>query len=133
MYDFVISFSDGSSSLALLDSRILDETSTNLDDSKMIVAELKQNIIDYNSASSSQPNSLDVSFDLDSSKPKIVKSPREKSATPPKRKSSSPFMRKLSSESQKLPSKSSEDSNSVASTKFVKKTPKKNAAGSFLL
>ena len=55
--------------LPWLDSRILDETSTtnNLDDSKMIVEELKRNIEEC-ASSSSQPNSLDVSFDLDSSK-----------------------------------------------------------------
>ena len=117
-------FSDGSSSLALLDSRILDETCTNLDDSKMIVEELKRHI-DCGS-SSSQPNSLDVSFDLDSSKPKIVKSPREK--TPPQRKTS-PSLRKFSSKSQNLPSKSFDESTatttSVASTKFLKKKPTK--------
>ena len=57
-------------------------------------------------------------------KPKIVKSPREKT---PKRKTS-PSLRKLSSESQNLPSKSFDDSTtSIESTKFVsKKKPAKN-------
>ena len=88
----------------------------------MIVEELKRNIEE---CASSQPNSLDVSFDLDSSnKPKIVKLPRQKT---PNRKTS-PSLRKLSSESQNLPSKSFDDSTtSIESTKFVsKKKPAKN-------
>jgi len=84
----------------------------------MIVEELKRNIEEC-ASSSSQPNSLDVIFDLDSSnKPKIVKLPRQKT---PNRKTS-PSLRKLSSESQNLPSKSFDDSTtSIESTKFVSK------------
>ncbi len=111
------------SSLALLDSRILDDTSTtaNLDDSRIIVEELKRNLEQELQSSSSQPNSLDVSFD-DNAKPKI-KSPREVT-TPPKRKTS-PSLKKLSAESQKLPSKSSDDSatNSTGGSKYAKKRP----------
>ena len=114
--------SEASSSLALLDSRILDETSTNIDDSRIILEELKRNI-NEESSSASQPNSLDVSFE--DGKPKIF-SPREK--TPPKRKSS-PSMRKLSTESQTLPSKTSDDSTSGGKKKFVKKKVAKNAGG----
>jgi hypothetical protein len=82
----------------------------------MIVEELKRNIEE---CASSQPNSLDVSFDLDSSnKPKIVKLPRQKTSN----RKTSPSLRKLSSESQNLPSKSFDDSTtSIESTKFVSK------------
>lgn len=71
--------SDNSSSLALLDSNILDETS-NVDDSKIIVDELKRNLEEITTTTtteSSQPNSLDVSFDnvIGDARPKI-KSPR---------------------------------------------------------
>lgn len=98
-----------SSSLALLDSKILDETSI-LDDSKIIVEELKKNL----DSSSSQPNSLDASFE--DSKPKIIKSPRDRNKSPPKRKTS---LQKI----QKLPSKSSSEDSSQTS-KFSKNVAK---------
>ena len=98
------SLSEETSSLALLDSKIFDESSSKLEeDSKIIVTELRKQIDDANESittteDSSQPNSLDVSFET---KPKI-KSPRD-SATKPRKKS--PSLRKLSNESQKLPSR----------------------------
>ena len=112
---------DTSSSLALLDSRIFDETTTNscLDDSKMIVEELKRNI-EYCSSTNdslSQPNSLDVSFDTP---PKIKSSPRESKQ---KRKKSS-SLRKLSSESEKLPSK---ESSSSSEKKYAKQAQKQSS------
>ena len=108
-----------SSSLALLDSRIFDETTTNscLDDSKIIVEELKRNI-EYCSSTNdslSQPNSLDVSFE--NNQPKIKSSPRE--AKQKRRKSST--LRKLSSESEKLPSK---ESSSSSEKKYAKQAQK---------
>ena len=71
------------SSLALLDSRIFDESKCE-EDSKIIVNELKKHLDDANrntnesftTEDSSQPNSLDVSFDT-AAKPKI-KSPKDK-------------------------------------------------------
>ena len=110
---------DTSSSLALLDSRIFDETTTNscMDDSRIIVEELKRNL-DYCSSTneSSQPNSLDTSLDQDKGRPKI-KSPKDnelKSRPKSSRRNSS--LRKLSSESEKLPSKES----STSEKKFAK-------------
>ena len=110
---------DTSSSLALLDSRIFDETTTNscLDDSKIIVEELKRNI-EYCSSTNdslSQPNSLDVSFETN--QPKIKSSPRESKQK--RRKSST--LRKLSSESEKLPSK---ESSSSCENKYAKQAQK---------
>ena len=95
------------SSLALLDSRIFDESKLE-EDSIIIVNELKKHLDDANrnnesftTEDSSQPNSLDVSFDT-AAKPKI-KSPKDKQTVAKSRKKSSP-LRKLSNESQKLPS-----------------------------
>jgi len=79
------------SSLALLDSRIFDESKCE-EDSKIIVNELKKHLDDANrntnesftTEDSSQPNSLDVSFDT-AAKPKI-KSPKDKQTVAKSRK-----------------------------------------------
>ena len=133
---------DTSSSLALLDSRIFDETTTNscLDDSKIIVEELKRHLERQDSDQfgcsstneSSQPNSLDVSLDNQDNnrKPKII-SPRGQDSSNPLRKqrkkspSSSSSLRKLSSgESEKLlPSKDS-SSSKLSEKKFAKQVQK---------
>ena len=77
----------------------------------ILVNELKKYIdADSLTEDSSQPNSLDVSFD---GKPKI-KSPRDQ--TKPRKKSSP--LRKLSNESQKLPSRPSTESESSEKKKF---------------
>ena len=133
---------DTSSSLALLDSRIFDETTTNscLDDSKIIVEELKRHLERQDSDQfgcsstndSSQPNSLDVSLDQDNRKPKII-SPRGQDSSPSnalrkQRKKSSSSLRKLSSgESEKLlPSKDS--SSKLSSEKKFAKQVQKSAS-----
>ena len=135
-FENVLSDDNTSSSLALLDSKIFDETTTNscLDDSKIIVEQLKRNLENQQSDDhfcsstneSSQPNSLDVSFDQE--KPKI-KSPRGASEKPSKRKTS---LRKLSSgESEKLlPSKDSSKSNSSFEKKFTKQMVPKSSSSS---
>ena len=123
------------SSLALLDSRIFDESCSKLEeDSKIIVNELKKHLddADHNNESlttedSSQPNSLDVSFDT-ATKPKI-KSPKDKQAVAKSRKKSSP-LRKLSNESQKLPSRPETSSTPEVSSAEKSKQFKRNRSKS---
>ena len=133
------------SSLALLDSKILDEAAdsnteentnqilddffesvrrTNVQEDHVAPQDLNnKSATTYSTNSSSQPNSLDVSFDDNHQKPKIhSQSPRE--VTPPRKTS----LRKLSSKEEVLPSRtprgdfvpSSSTSSSLVSSKIPK-------------
>lgn len=120
--------------MALLDSRIFDESKCE-EDSKIIVNELKKHLDDANrntnesftTEDSSQPNSLDVSFDT-AAKPKI-KSPKDKQTVAKSRKKSSP-LRKLSNESQKLPSRPETSSTPEVSSAEKSKQFKRNRSKS---